>query len=256
MCHRNFKFGSTGWLDVEGLKVLLSNGETGDLSKFSRLEQLREEILSKLDEMTKSSISAGEFFEEQFYKAMKTPDFEDIDDEFCDLFLGFWQREFNSLFASTSWYDVSSKCYPLLETCEGQQDLTWRQFGYKTVFDHITKTVNLQGKILLNKKVTKINWKTENVVLETSDGSVYHADNVIVTIPLGVLQNCHKNLFNPMLPESKVKAIESIAVGTLGKVFLEFEEQFWHSDNDKFIMYAFLWAKEDLKEIIDTDREW
>ncbi|KAG5677755.1 hypothetical protein PVAND_007486 [Polypedilum vanderplanki] len=259
LCKNEFKFGTTGWLNGTGFVPVASSGEI-DVEKILRLEELRQEILLKYDEMKKSKVSIGEFFEEKFYDALKTSQFQDIDEKLADMFLGFWQREFNSLFASTNWYDVSSKLYPILETCEGQQDLTWRQYGFKTLFDIIQKdlpkSIKLEEKILLNKKVTKINWSNEKVIVQTEDNSVYSADNIIITIPLGYLQAHHMNIFYPKLPDSKIKAIECIKVGTLGKVFLEFEECFWNRDNDDFVMYAFLWTKEDLEQIIDTDKEW
>lgn len=97
----------------------------------------------------------------------------------------------------------------------------------------------------------------DKIILETSDKSFYSADHVLLTMPLGVLQAYHLQMFNPKLPCDKIKAIENIQFGTLGKIFLEFEEPFWgHERSDFFVMYSLLWTDKDLKEIIGTDKEW
>lgn len=95
------------------------------------------------------------------------------------------------------------------------------------------------------------------VVLETSDKSIYSADHVLITMPLGVLQAHHSRLFIPKLPHDKIKAIENIKFGTLGKIFFEFEEPFWGQErSDFFVMYSLLWTDKDLVEIMGTDKEW
>ncbi|CAG9801190.1 unnamed protein product [Chironomus riparius] len=212
-------------------------------------------------EMNASTQSTGEFFEERYFKAIRTPEFSDIDDELRDMFLSLWHRQTNAIYAAQSWYDLSAQGFASNILCEGRQDLTWRTFGYKTLFDLVLKKfsgseehpINLKNRIKLNIKVTNINWKSNKVFIHTADKSVFQADHVIVTIPLGILQVNHKSLFTPTLPDIKVSAIENMKVGTLNKIFLEFEEPFWTKD---FKLSAFMWTKEDLEEIIGTDKEW
>ena len=59
----------------------------------------------------------------------------------------------------------------------------------------------------------------------------YTADQVIVTVPLTVLKKGTIE-FSPELPESKVKAMDSLGIGMLDQVVLLFDECFWESDND------------------------
>jgi len=66
----------------------------------------------------------------------------------------------------------------------------------------------MEDKVVLNKEVTKINWKsTENqkVNVECRDGSTYSADHVIVTVSVGVLKHIHEKTFQPLLPDYKVR---------------------------------------------------
>ena len=60
-------------------------------------------------------------------------------------------------------------------------------------------------------------------------------------------------LFTPKLPEEKIKAIDSIGMGTLGKIFLEFKENFFMTETKHF---NFVWSESDLAEIVGTDKEW
>lgn len=63
------------------------------------------------------------------------------------------------------------------------------------------------------------------------------AEHVIVTIPLGVLKHDYKTLFVPSLPERKVNAIRSLAFGTVNKVFLRYDDQWWPNDKILFVIW-------------------
>ena len=47
-------------------------------------------------------------------------------------------------------------------------------------------------------------WGEEGVKVTSSSGLVTRADHAIVTVPLGVLQEKHRQLFSPRLPRDKV----------------------------------------------------
>ncbi len=114
----------------------------------------------------------------------------------------------------------------------------------------------MDDKIQFNKEVTNIDWSSNEVVVTCADGSEYRADHVVVTVSLGFLKKHHHTLFTPQLPEKKVNAIENTGYGTLGKIFLEFEEPFWPKDVDNWAAYLFLWKQEDKDELVGTEREW
>lgn len=260
LCRKEFDFGLTGFEEFDDFVAITSDGSEVDAKQLEKLHLLRMELEQLTDEMKLSTESAGVFFEERYFKALSTPKFSDIDEHLRDMFLELWQRQTNAIFASSSWYDLSAQGFSTNVLCEGRQDMTWKKSGYKTLFDIAlkqfsgsTKSTDIRQKVLLNKKVTNIKWKSEKCIITTADQSTYNADHVIVTIPLGVLQAHHKTLFSPKLPDKKVSAIENMKMGTLNKVFLEFEEPFWLKD---FKLCSLLWTKEDKKEIIGTDKEW
>lgn len=105
----------------------------------------------------------------------------------------------------------------------------------------------------MNKKVVNVNWESEKVQIKCGDESEFSADHVIVTLPLGVLKAHHQTLFTPHLPEAKIKSIQDIGFGTLGKIYLEFDERFFEGE---IRFYNFLWSDADLESVKGTDREW
>lgn len=120
--------------------------------------------------------------------------------------------------------------------------------------------MNVESKVQLKKEVTNIRWypdsSTEKASVTCSDGSSYVADHVIFTGSLGVLKARHAALFTPKLPDMKVKAIESLGFGTLGKIFLEFDKPFWPTNVSEFVAYSFLWTDEALRNTERTDKAW
>jgi hypothetical protein len=95
-----------------------------------------------------------------------------------------------------------------------------------------------------------------SVRLTTSNGNIIDADHVIVTVSMGVLKS-NQIAFNPPLPVYKTNAIHDIGefifiyvnisfpgFGTLGKVILVFDQQFWPDEIDEFQLAAD-WANVD-----------
>lgn len=70
------------------------------------------------------------------------------------------------------------------------------------------------------------------------DNSVYYADHVICTVPLGVLKEKHDTLFNPKLPAYKIESIERLLFGTVDKIILEYDRPFLNADISEIM---FLW---------------
>jgi spermine oxidase len=74
--------------------------------------------------------------------------------------------------------------------------------------------LNVGSKTNFKAEVTKIKWDNlsgENknkVVVECSDGSVYVANHVILTMSLGVLKERGESMFQPGLPAQKLNAIK------------------------------------------------
>jgi monoamine oxidase len=97
--------------------------------------------------------------------------------------------------------------------------------GYSQIINVLSQNL----EILYEKIVTDIDYSKGFVTVKTKDGSLYEADKVIVTVPLGVLQS-GSIIFTPALPSSKTAAIQRLGFGLMDKVWLEFSEAFWKND--------------------------
>jgi len=75
--------------------------------------------------------------------------------------------------------------------------------------------------------------------------NIYTADKVVVALPLGMLKN-QNIVFDPVLPAEKLSAIDSLGIGTMNKVFLKFDQQFWNEEG-----YFFEYLKENHSKIIE-----
>lgn len=85
--------------------------------------------------------------------------------------------------------------------------------------------------IKLNTTVSKIHARTSadapvRVTLAGS-GAQLDFDELVVTCPLGWLQQHHVEAFDPPLPAHLTKAIHSISYGCLEKVYISFPSAFW-----------------------------
>ena len=105
---------------------------------------------------------------------------------------------------------------------------SWLPGGYSSVFSHRFK----HFPVRTGYQVESIDWSNASVVIQTNRG-VFRADRVILTLPLGVLKK-GSVAFDPVLPESKLAAIEDIGMGCLNKVYLRFPRAFWRKDIDGF----------------------
>lgn len=52
----------------------------------------------------------------------------------------------------------------------------------------------------------------------TQAGEDFNAKKVIVSVPLGFLQQHHSSMFTPSLPDSHLQAMQTLGMGTLNKV--------------------------------------
>ena len=77
--------------------------------------------------------------------------------------------------------------------------------------------------------VTLVAYDDDGVSLRFGSGESMSIDRVIVTIPLGVLQD-EALEFSPALPFAHRGAIAALGMGVLDKVWLRFDEPFWSTD--------------------------
>mmetsp|Transcript_61490 Transcript_61490/g.159650 ORF Transcript_61490/g.159650 Transcript_61490/m.159650 type:complete len:1373 (+) Transcript_61490:69-4187(+) len=108
--------------------------------------------------------------------------------------------------------------------------------GFSEVLRGMATAFNLSSKIRFNQTVRSISYDSSIVSVATQDAS-YHADHVIVTFSVGVLQNELVD-FRPALPEWKSQAIQKYGMGLFAKVFFEFPSKFWPDDLVHFYVDA------------------
>lgn len=103
----------------------------------------------------------------------------------------------------------------------------WK-FKRSTWFDFFEQNIvpEIADRIIVNKPVVEINYKSDKVVAKTADNELYEADKVLVTVPVKILQN---NLitFKPSLPKEKKEAIDRVFMGDGIKMFIEFDSKFY-----------------------------
>ncbi|RJQ75483.1 FAD-dependent oxidoreductase [Pseudonocardiaceae bacterium YIM PH 21723] len=98
--------------------------------------------------------------------------------------------------------------------------------GYRAVADALANDLRIE----LGQTVTHI--ETDPVRVITDRGE-FHADRVLVTLPLGVLK-ARTVSFTPPLPADKQQAIDQLGFGTLNKIALHYAEPFWPVDQYVF----------------------
>ena len=93
----------------------------------------------------------------------------------------------------------------------------------------------------LSTTVVGVAYNDNRVSLRLGTGESLSVDRVIVTVPLGVLQDDSID-FDPLLPFEHRTAIAALGMGTIDTVWLRFDEPFWTTD-------AVLW------NLVGTDDE-
>ncbi len=109
--------------------------------------------------------------------------------------------------------------------------------GYCSMINYLAKQCREAGNnIYLNTVVKEIHWKEKQVNVITDDGLSYEANQLIIALPLGVLQANEQETgaitFHPPIPE-QTKAIQAMGFGTVIKFLLEFDKPFWEDNATK-----------------------
>ena len=122
---------------------------------------------------------------------------------------------------SAHWYD-SAKAF------DGSDAL------FADGFDIITAFLAQGLSIKLGQVVQAIDWQASPVHVVTQEAT-FTADQVVITLPLGVLQ-AQQVQFSPPLPQTKQDAIAKLGMGVLNKCYLRFPHAFW-SDKADWLEY-------------------
>lgn len=97
-------------------------------------------------------------------------------------------------------------------------------YNQSMVLEHTFKHV--YDNILLNTKVTSIDYSTPEIKIKDQNQQTYSADAVIVTVPLSILKKRIIN-FTPDLPTSKQQAIKELGITNGGKIYMRFKKNYW-----------------------------
>lgn len=103
--------------------------------------------------------------------------------------------------------------------------------GYGIMIKYLEDESKMYGaEICLNTIVKEIRWQQGRAKAITSEGAEYEASQILIALPLGVLQ-ADKNEQGAItfIPEIKKQqeAINAMGFGSIIKVLLEFDEPFW-----------------------------
>lgn len=118
---------------------------------------------------------------------------------------------------SAYWYDAS-------KAFAGQDALFAK--GFHVITDYLAQGLSIK----LGQVVQTIHWQNQPLRVITQHAE-FKADQVLVTLPLGVLQ-AKRVQFLPDLPNSKQTAIAKLGMGVLNKCYLRFNKVFWPTDVD------------------------
>ena len=118
--------------------------------------------------------------------------------------------------------------YMFREEWDAAED--WKQFrvvnGYGALMNAIVTDCKKHGcEIKVSSVVTHITWKKHDVIIQCTNGRQYHARQVIVAVPLGVLKK-KAIRFSPGLP-AKMKAMQQLGYGDVIKIVMQFKSPFW-----------------------------
>lgn len=97
--------------------------------------------------------------------------------------------------------------------------------GYDQLPAHLAKGLTIQ----LNSMVKRMDYREDEILVYTQDKAPLIVDAVVVTLPLGVLQQ-GAVAFLPALPKAKKAAIQQVKMGVVNKFLLVWETSFWEQE--------------------------
>ena len=112
--------------------------------------------------------------------------------------------------------------------------------GFARMVDYMVRDTVPPGdpRVMLNSTVTKMAYDCSGVAVSTKDGRMFQAQQVISTLPLGVLQRNHTTMFEPPLPEKQAELLSPdshFLMGNLTHVVIQFPKIWWDDDIPKWL---------------------
>jgi monoamine oxidase len=121
--------------------------------------------------------------------------------------------------------------YGMMELTYADGDRFFRlKDGYTRLFEKFAAGLNIRYQT----PVTQIRWNAAGVEVQTETGITYRAKQVVITLPLALLQQ-NAVAFEPELPDSKLSAIHGLGSGSITKLILKFDQPFWERKQEIFL---------------------
>ena len=137
-----------------------------------------------------------------------------------------WQHVLNSMLEHEFGADISDLS---IMSYDGGSDLRGVDVVFPGGYGQIIDVLASGRDIRLGHPVVEIDHTGDDVAITTDSGTVFEAERVIVTVPLGVLKAGDIS-FVPSLPPEKQAAIDALAMGVLNRTCLLFDDVFWERD--------------------------
>ena len=102
-------------------------------------------------------------------------------------------------------------------------------------YDRLARSAAESLDVRLSSPVERVEWGGPDVVAVVVGGERLVADQVVVTVPLGVLRSGTIE-FVPTLPEAVAESVERLGMGLLDKYWFRFDRQFWSEE-------ALMWTR-------------
>ncbi|KAK8382101.1 hypothetical protein O3P69_015216 [Scylla paramamosain] len=235
-------------LSVDGEGIYLMEGgkkiDEGIVKEVFEITQEADRECSKLihrkNNTTSTPPSVGHVFRKLFFDYLGKCNSDSPETRRIKEALFSWALRWYSIDnACDSLHQMSSICWGSFIFCDGDDNMNPKN-GYLSILEALLAEADADVK--LNSEVECIKYASEVMASRTSflrpdgvtfpiiircrDGKEYEAQHVMVTPSIGYLKK-NLNIFSPPLPTRLQNAIMSRGFGTLGKIFLEYEDAWW-----------------------------
>lgn len=210
--------------EVEGDRWCHEKGKLISCDFFSEVDS----ILKKMNE-TSPDESFVEFVERSFPAAKITSKTREAKKRALEYVSGFNAADPNRV--GVHWLVQGMKAE---ERIEGDRAFRSAR-GYEDLLDYFRDDIKKRNVTLRTGTVVQaVKWsrhQAEIKAIESSQTRKVFANRVLITLPLGVLQAGSNDvgaaIFDPPLPEQKLKAMQKLIMGAVIRVTLRFKRRFW-----------------------------
>lgn len=189
-----------------------------------------DELLEKLQEL-KEDLSIHEFLEKEF-PGDKYARLRDSTKQYVAGYDTANPKLASALALRTEWLNEDEDAQHRIEG------------GYCALIKFLADEIKGTGSlIVLNAVAKQVLWKPNDVKIITADDTIYEAAQVVIAMPLGVLQADKENTasltIHPAI-NGHHDALQNIGFGAIIKVLLEFDKAFWEDDETEKLVGASL----------------